>query len=376
MKYDLVFEGGGAKGIVFVGALQALEERGHTFQRLIGTSAGAITATLMAAGYDSAGLYQAVTEQLSTGKPVFSTFMDIPESFADSTIEKSLTYTIFNYINIPFVPDFLERQIDRVLIQLLMRIPAYRQTFAFIERGGLYAGDTFLQWLGSKLSNKNLAPEITFSQFYECTGKDLSFIASNTSIPQMLILNHRTTPQCPVIWGARMSMSIPFLWEEVIWQEAWGPYYPQGPNYPGQRIAGDSIVDGGILSNFPIKLLLHQDPETTNVMGEPTSDHVLGLLIDEQLEVPGAVADSESDSNFSSHIDFKRLRMVQRVSRLINTMIKGHDVGDIRQHADKVCRLPAKGYGITEFDMNPARRQALINAGKMAMRQYLDKVGQ
>ena len=38
MEFDIVFEGGGAKGMVFVGASTALEERGHTARRLVGTS--------------------------------------------------------------------------------------------------------------------------------------------------------------------------------------------------------------------------------------------------------------------------------------------------------------------------------------------------
>lgn len=50
MKYDLVFEGGGAKGMVFVGACEEFFRRGHSFDRLLGTSAGASTATLLAAG--------------------------------------------------------------------------------------------------------------------------------------------------------------------------------------------------------------------------------------------------------------------------------------------------------------------------------------
>ena len=39
MEYDLVFEGGGAKGMVFVGAMQEFEVRSHTHGRLLGTSA-------------------------------------------------------------------------------------------------------------------------------------------------------------------------------------------------------------------------------------------------------------------------------------------------------------------------------------------------
>ena len=53
MEYDLVFEGGGAKGMVFVGALQELEARGHSPARLLGTSAGSIMSTFLAAGYDA-----------------------------------------------------------------------------------------------------------------------------------------------------------------------------------------------------------------------------------------------------------------------------------------------------------------------------------
>ena len=33
-------------------------------------------------------------------------------------------------------------------------------------------------------------------------------------------------------------------------------------------------------------------------------------------------------------------------------------------HQSEICRLPAKGYGTTEFDINDARKQALIDAGK------------
>jgi NTE family protein len=84
--FDMVFEGGGAKGIAFVGALEAFIAAGRTPGRLIGTSAGAITATLLAAKFTPAELRAAVTERLSDGKPRFSTFMDKPtkDDFPDS----------------------------------------------------------------------------------------------------------------------------------------------------------------------------------------------------------------------------------------------------------------------------------------------------
>src|SRR6059036_2616986 len=51
---DLVCEGGGVKGIGLAGAYSMLEEQGWKPQNVAGTSAGAITAAVIAAGYTSA----------------------------------------------------------------------------------------------------------------------------------------------------------------------------------------------------------------------------------------------------------------------------------------------------------------------------------
>ena len=51
MLIDGVFSGGGLKGFALVGAYQVLEEKGYQFQRVAGTSAGAILASFIAAGY-------------------------------------------------------------------------------------------------------------------------------------------------------------------------------------------------------------------------------------------------------------------------------------------------------------------------------------
>lgn len=51
IKADGAFEGGGAKGFCFLGALDALSRAGIWFKRVSGCSAGSITAALVAAGY-------------------------------------------------------------------------------------------------------------------------------------------------------------------------------------------------------------------------------------------------------------------------------------------------------------------------------------
>ena len=101
--YDIVFEGGGAKGSAFVGALRALAEKGHKHRRLIGTSAGAITATLLAAGYEPDEMLVAVNEKLPDGRPRFASFMDTPEAaqFPANMIENSVTMEVFKAIPLP-----------------------------------------------------------------------------------------------------------------------------------------------------------------------------------------------------------------------------------------------------------------------------------
>lgn len=57
---DLALEGGGMKGIGLAGAVTALLRAGYTFQRVAGTSAGAITGALLATGIGERGLTDAM----------------------------------------------------------------------------------------------------------------------------------------------------------------------------------------------------------------------------------------------------------------------------------------------------------------------------
>ena len=175
----------------------------------------------------------------------------------------------------------------------------------------------------------------------------------------MLILNHTTAPACPVIWAARMSMSVPLLWQEVIWQADWG-------TYNGRSLQGNSIVDGGLLSNFPIELFLSDLKDVTSVMGEKSSDAVLGLLIDDDMALPNAQPLSLTPQQF----DLTQLPTIQRLTRLVDTALSARDKMVVDSYSNLVARMPAKGYGTTEFDMTDQRRDALVAAGRQAMQQY------
>jgi len=363
--YDLVFEGGGAKGSGFAGALEALQHAGHTHRRLVGTSAGAITATFLAAHYTPQEMLAAVNERLPDHRPRFASFMDPPTAsdFTDEEKLRSVTMSIFSGLNLPGIPDILEKGLDKKLLDALLALPHYRQLFSFVECGGLFAGRKFLEWVREKLEVKGIDWNATLATFAAQTGSDLSLVVSDTSDVEMLVLNHRTAPDCPVAWAVRMSMSIPFVWREVVWQESWGKYL-------GRDKTGKIIVDGGVLSNFPIRLIDAEPTEHSfvrEVMGETIASEAgtMGLLIDETLPVEGA-ADTPKPPKLIG-----QLRTVQRVARLVDTMTGAQDNSEIRNHEKDICRLPAKGYGTTEFDMTAERLEALINAGRNAMRSHL-----
>ena len=55
----------------------------------------------------------------------------------------------------------------------------------------------------------------------------------------------------------------------------------------------------------------------------------------------------------------------------MNTATLAHDNMAIAVFAKHVVRLPAGGYGTTQFDMTDAEREELVEAGRQAMRAFL-----
>lgn len=383
MQYDMVFEGGGAKGMSFVGAMEEVVARGHTPARLLGTSAGSIMATFVAAGYDPGEMAAALIEQ-KDGQPVFTSFLEKPHGFTQDEIERSAVRDLLRQTNLKLVPDGLEEKLDDALAAALASPGLTSRIFSFIERGGLYAADNFLAWIrehlnagtyqleqGSFGAGKPRAfGEMTLAEFYEATAFDLSVVAADTTGARLLIINHRTAPQCPVAYAVRMSMSLPLLWEEVVWQAAWG-------TYRGLDITGHTVVDGGLLSNFPIELFLSDQPQVTAVMGEKITGpaQVMGFLIDETIEVPGAPPPTPQEPEKDKEgVELGELRTVVRLKNLLNTVTQAHDKEVIESFERFVVRLPAKTYGTVEFNMSPARREALMRAGRQATAAFFDRL--
>jgi NTE family protein len=208
-KADAVFEGGGVKGIGLVGAVSEIEKAGYVFENLAGTSAGAIVASLLAAGHKTADIKKEL-EKLN-----YNDFKD--EGMLDKlgTVGKALSIG-FEY--------------------------------------GIYEGEFFENWLEGLLraKGKTTFGDIIMSDYQEGETDDkykykLQVIAADLTDKRLLVLpgdleGFGYNPDTFSISRAvRMSMSIPIFFEPVQLQDASGRTH--------------LIVDGGILSNYPIWLL-------------------------------------------------------------------------------------------------------------------------
>ena len=148
-------------------------------------------------------------ERLPDGRPVFTTFMDSPElrDFSQEQIEGSVTNELLREINVPLAPEWVERRFDRSLLEALLSSRRYRQLFSLVERGGLYEGAAFVSWMQERLSKKGHSRNITLEELARSNGCDLSVVAADTAESELLVLNRRTSPDVPVAWAVRMSMS-------------------------------------------------------------------------------------------------------------------------------------------------------------------------
>jgi len=368
MKIDLVFAGGGAKGIVHSGAVQALLDEGHEFRRLVGTSAGAITAVLLAAGFSTQEVTDVFTEKLPDGSSRLGTLKDAPETFTDDIVDNSMLYSLIQDVEPSFIPKHEQNKFMHKVIHAFLKSASFRELFSFIEFGGAYGGNTFFVWIQELLAKKSLE-KATFAEFYEATGTHLTAVATDIDNSSRLVLNHITTPNLPVAWATRMSMSIPLVWQEVLWQKEWG-------FYKEVDITGHTIVDGGVVSNLPLDLVLVDLAHVNKAMGgPPPDDHAIGLYIDMNMPVPGSDYKQSKSRLHSLSEDSHLAQIDHRMNNLIDTFTRAHDRIVANTYPKNICRLPAKGYDTMDFDMSDDRVQALIDAGNIAMRDYLATMG-
>ncbi|MEH7546305.1 patatin-like phospholipase family protein [Neobacillus vireti] len=291
MNIDGVFSGGGIKGFALIGAYEELESRGFKFVRVAGTSAGSIIAALVVAGYTSKEIYELVDE------------FDLPK-LLDS--RKSI---------IPF---------------------SIAKWLLIYWKLGLYKGNELERWLKEKLEAKGLR---TFSDLPPDT---LRLIASDLSNGQMVVLpddleKFGINPgSFSIAKAIRMSCSIPYFFEPVKLRSI------DGVNV---------IVDGGVLSNFPMWLF---DKENVKKVRP-----VLGIKL------------NPSEYEHEKH---QIKNGIQLFGALFETMKDAHDQRYIsKKHVENIIFIKAEGVSLTEFNLTNEKKQKLFEIGREHAKKFLNR---
>ena len=314
-KVDLVFEGGGVKGIGLIGALSVLEEQGYEPQNVAGASAGAIVATLLAAGYSADELRDVIQN------------LDF-EKFKDT--------------------DWVDR------------IPIAGSAISILRDQGIYEGSYFQQLMSDLLEDKGVS---TFADLVhpDFADGDLRYrykaqvIASDVTERRLLVLPRDAgllgiddPDNLNVAYAVRMSMSIPIFFE---------PVRHSNPVTGNEHI----IVDGGMLSNYPVWLF---DSGEDEMPEWPTFGM---LLVSENTREPinTNVPDMETGGGGLRTV-------VEYLKSLIGTMMEAHD----RLYVEKAefartIPIPTVGVGTTKFDLTDDDKDRLYESGRTAAEEFL-----
>ncbi|BCG60109.1 patatin-like phospholipase family protein [Paenibacillus sp. URB8-2] len=304
MEINAVFEGGGVKGISLAGAVQASEEAGVTFGRVAGTSSGSIVASLLAAGYSG--------EEMS----------------------RIIQGTSFR--------SFLKRSpiFNTKLIGPALRV---------MLKKGLYSGEALESWIGGILRQKGIV------SFRDLPPGKLSIIASDITDGRLVVLpegleEYGINPDYfEVAKAVRMSCSIPYFFDPVMLRR-------NGKAAAGKSFADQFVymVDGGLLSNFPMWLFEGKETGQLGAVKVPVVGYqMVGRTAPQAHRITGPFS------------------MLQA---LVGTMLSAHDERYIEQ--EKVVRtvkIPTLGIGTVQFELTSEQSIALYDSGYRAGKEFFQK---
>ncbi len=243
---NAVFAGGGVRGIAHVGALEVAESLGYRWQHVAGTSAGAIIASLVAAGYTAQEL-RTIMDEID-----YSRFASNPQYDLLHLTEMSNVFTRGGLHDASYIETFVHEKLE--------------------AKGVHTFGDLLLQ-------GQENQPDL-FQRYR------LTVIVSDITqgrivrLPQDAHLYGLDPNALNVARAVRMSASIPFFFIPLQLADA-----------NGNR---SCIVDGGLLSNYPLFLFEHTSEGQTSAL--PT----LGFqLVD--APHPSIIGNNRKNSNLSNN---------------------------------------------------------------------------
>lgn len=322
MEYNfrnLIFEGGGVKGIAYLGALEILQEKGilQNIKRVGGTSAGAIIALMVGLGYSN-------------------------EEFIETFNDMNLT-------------SFMDDDIG-----------AIRDLHRFlINDYGWFKGDVFTKWLENVIEKKTGNKNSTFKEIKESNKfKEMFFQGTNLTKHEVETFSaeEKEYENMKIKDAVRISMSIPLFFETVKMNNC---YY----------------VDGGILSNYPVRLFDRKKyveeeehyfiPEDYKDMvhdkvGNPYvyNEETLGFRLDSKNKIDifnGRTQPNEHE--IESFFDYSW--------NLITILMENQDITHLTgDDFDRTIYIDSLEVSATDFEIDYDTKMKLIDSGRVGTIEY------
>lgn len=308
---NLVFEGGGVKGIAYGGALHQLHKLGvlSNIKRVAGTSAGAITAVLLAVGYS----YKEVSDIVASVN--FNDFADDSNGIV-------------------------------------------RDAKRFISDFGWHKGDFFRKWMGKLIRNKKGKKDLTFKELYESSNSlDLYLVATNLSDQASEIFSYEHTPNVEIRDAARMSMSIPLYFKCV--------------RYGKDK---DIMIDGGVAWNYPLNIFDNIKYVSNSKNGEKVlynksdgyvlNHETLGFRLDSEKEID---FNQSNWSNVPKDID-NILNYAMSLVGFMHTMANKKHLH--KNDWNRTIFIDTKDVNTTDFDISKEKINSLIESGENGVKTH------
>nr|WP_152658109.1 patatin-like phospholipase family protein [Oceanobacillus sp. CFH 90083] len=291
MKIDAVFSGGGVKGFAYVGVLESWEENNLQVERAAGTSAGAIIAALLTAGYDCKDINELMK------------ILDV-QSLADPPLLSKL-------------------------------VPVTKWLFLYFQLG-LYKGEKLEAWLKEVLARRNIY------QFSDLKPDALKVVVSDLSLGKLVVI----PDDLERVYGLHPDT---FSVAAAIRMSAGFPYFFMPKRIQGKNKGKSVIVDGGLLSNFPLWIF----SEAEKKQARP----VIGV----KLTDPAASVEPREIRN-----------ALQMFPSLFATMKQAHDNRYISKHqSNHIIFVPAPEQNSMNFNITEESREKLRQIGKESSEKFL-----
>ncbi len=314
---DLVLEGAGVKGIGLVGAVSTLAEAGYRFPRVAGTSAGAVV-----------GAYVVALQR--AGEPLSRL----------EEIARSLSYAKMRDRGV----------VGRAAGPLARVVDGLSLAFD----GGVFEGDYLRAWVAGSLADLGVR---TFG--------DLRVADDDSSLPpeqrySLVVMASDVSRKRLVRWpwdyrlygldpdeqsvadAVRASASIPFFFEPVTLRSR---------DESGRSVVS-TMVDGSVLSNFPVSLFDRDDEQ-------PPRWPTFGVRL--SMRQAGRVSTHEVRGTVSLALS------------LVETMLEACDA----QHIDEPCVqvrsvfVDTSGVSPVDFGISEEQQELLLTAGRAAAVGFL-----